>query len=92
MNDTITAMAKAIQEEMSGIGPDTAIRLATVAHEAGAGEVDKGVEFCEWAVEDSDTGSWETGCGDIFAFCHTWTSDDREGFDFCPFCGKPIRV
>jgi hypothetical protein len=41
---------------------------------------------CEW-VEDEE-GVWETDCNEAFQF----SSDGpvQNGFNFCPFCGKPI--
>jgi rRNA maturation endonuclease Nob1 len=44
---------------------------------------------CEWTLEDEDNGTWATKCERFFSLI-TGTPKVN-GFDFCPYCGKPIE-
>jgi len=49
-----------------------------------AGSLDCSV--CEW-TQDED-GNWETDCNEVFIF-NEGTSVEN-GFNFCPYCGRPL--
>lgn len=44
-------------------------------------------DFCEWEYDDFED-SWETSCGTYFSLCDS----DREVTNYCPYCGKKIKV
>jgi hypothetical protein len=41
---------------------------------------------CEWTDECE---YYQTGCG--HAFCFEAETLEESGFNFCPYCGKPIK-
>ena len=44
-------------------------------------------DFCEWEYDDFED-SWQTSCGTSFSLCDS----DREVTNYCPYCGKKIKV
>ena len=44
-------------------------------------------DFCEWEYDEFET-KWQTDCGVLFAL----HDSDREITQFCPYCGKKIKV
>jgi rRNA maturation endonuclease Nob1 len=42
---------------------------------------------CLW--QENEDGQWETGCDEIFEFVAGKPLEN--GFNFCPYCGKPIK-
>lgn len=45
-------------------------------------------EKCKWS-EDGD-GVWDTSCGERFEFVDGGPPEN--GFEFCPYCGKKLKV
>ncbi len=45
-------------------------------------------EDCEWTPDGDDT--WDTNCRKLFTFTDGNVADN--GFEFCPFCGRPIAI
>lgn len=44
-------------------------------------------DFCEWEYDEFET-KWQTDCGVLFAL----HDSDREITQYCPYCGKKIKV
>lgn len=44
-------------------------------------------DFCEWQYDEFEDG-WQTSCGAVFSLCDS----DKEITNFCPCCGKKIKV
>jgi hypothetical protein len=45
-------------------------------------------EGCIWTVDKE--GVWETGCDNAFFFDSGGVADNK--FNFCPYCGKPLKA
>ena len=43
-----------------------------------------------WVLENEDIDIWETGCGKNHYF--KFGGPELNDFDFCPYCGKVIKV
>lgn len=41
---------------------------------------------CKWTEDEN--GAWDTGCGKMFEF--TVGGPEENGFQFCPYCGRPV--
>lgn len=44
-------------------------------------------DFCEWEYDEFEDG-WQTSCDTVFSLCDS----DKEITNFCPCCGKKIKV
>lgn len=50
----------------------------------------KSEEACEWTLFDEETNAYNTTCGGAF-----WLNDGSpkdNGFKYCPYCGRKIKV
>lgn len=45
-------------------------------------------QVCQWAEADPDYGQWVSECGESFDFANGTPTEN--GFQYCPYCGKPI--
>jgi hypothetical protein len=46
---------------------------------------------CRWKPsEEFDNDNWESSCGNLFSFFADGPKEN--GFEFCPYCGKPITI
>lgn len=44
---------------------------------------------CEWELVDSDFGTWESSCENVFVI-HEGTPSENE-MHFCCYCGRPLK-
>ena len=63
--------------------PSPANRDAVAAREA--------PNVCAWKQDEGfyDDVSWDTACGEKFEFTDGTPGDNS--FNFCPFCGRPLK-
>lgn len=47
-------------------------------------------EVCEWKLFDEETNAYNTTCGGAFWFNDGSPKDN--GFKYCPYCGRKIKV
>lgn len=45
---------------------------------------------CCWKANIGDADCWDSECGESFVF--TSSAPTEDGFRFCPYCGREIRV
>lgn len=50
----------------------------------------KSEEVCEWKLFDEETNAYNTTCGGAFWFNDVSPKDN--GFKYCPYCGRKIKV
>jgi len=51
---------------------------------------ERGKTVCVWTKSDDDNIHYQSSCGGDYEAYENVPTFDR--FDFCPFCGKPIKV
>lgn len=44
---------------------------------------------CIWALDDDDSGCWQTDCSNAFIFNEGGCKENN--FKFCPYCGKTLK-
>lgn len=49
---------------------------------------EKRPDLCRWRRNDGS--AHETDCGNVFEFTHEGPREN--GFNFCPYCGRPLRA
>lgn len=47
-------------------------------------------EPCKWQLDDEESGTWESGCGELWSFIDGGPVENR--VRFCHGCGKPVEV
>lgn len=47
-------------------------------------------DVCEWKLFDVEANAYDSTCGGAFWFGEGDTKDN--GFNYCPYCGKKIKV
>lgn len=64
--------------------------ISEIGAELSKATIDKEPETCTWTeIEDEDGNYYEASCnGEWHEFIEGAPEDS--GFDFCPFCGKPL--
>ena len=45
---------------------------------------------CEWKPDDSESGTWASGCGELWSFIDGGPTENR--VRFCHGCGRPVVV
>ena len=50
-----------------------------------AGQAASVPRVCAWALDDPDSGTWATSCGNLWLFNDEGPKEN--GVEFCPYCG-----
>ena len=71
----------------TGADPDVIFAAADALEQA---QAQHDAPTCEWRLDDSDSGTWASGCGELWQFNDGGPKENS--VRFCHGCGKPVVV
>lgn len=75
--------------------PDVVLTITTLGQiadelRARCAELERDAAPCVWTLDDEESGTWSSSCGELWSFIDGGPKENR--VTYCHHCGKPVEL